>query len=95
MKSKENIIWIVIVLLIGIYLFPSIKNRLAFAGSRPAAHELAPGFSLYDLSGKNVRQPKNCINEQFMDPLTAWKIAGLPKPDEAIVNVIEYGQTPT
>ncbi len=54
MKLKENIIWIIIVLIIGFYLFPSVKNRLAFAGSRPAVHEPAPEFSLHDLSGKNV-----------------------------------------
>lgn len=29
---------------------------------------------------KNVHQPEKCFSEQFMDPLKAWKIAGLPKP---------------
>ena len=29
---------------------------------------------------KNVHQPKNCLSEQFLDPIQAWKIAGLPKP---------------
>lgn len=29
---------------------------------------------------KNVGQPRNCVNEKFMDPVTAWKIAGLPNP---------------
>jgi TusE/DsrC/DsvC family sulfur relay protein len=29
---------------------------------------------------KNVHQPKNCLREQFLDPIQAWKIAGLPKP---------------
>jgi TusE/DsrC/DsvC family sulfur relay protein len=28
----------------------------------------------------NVHQPKECTFEQFPDPETAWKIAGLPKP---------------
>lgn len=31
---------------------------------------------------KNVHQPKDCLTEQFMDPVTAWKIAGLPNPGE-------------
>ncbi|HXW69393.1 MAG TPA: TusE/DsrC/DsvC family sulfur relay protein [Dissulfurispiraceae bacterium] len=34
---------------------------------------------------KNVQQSKNCFSEQFLDPLTAWKIAGLPKPDEHVI----------
>lgn len=55
MKLKKNIIWIIIVLLIGVYLFPSLKNRLAFAGGKPAVNETAPEFSFKDLSGKNVR----------------------------------------
>ena len=55
MKSVKNIIWIVIVLVVGIYLFPTIKNRVAFAGNKPALNEMAPEFSLKDLSGKNVR----------------------------------------
>ena len=29
---------------------------------------------------KNVHQEKECLYEQFIDPLKAWKIAGLPKP---------------
>jgi len=55
MKSKVNIIWIVVILAVGIYLFPTIKNRLAFAGSKPAINEIAPEFSLKDLNGKYVR----------------------------------------
>ncbi len=34
---------------------------------------------------KNVHQPKNCIAEQFMDPVKAWKIAGLPNPGEEVI----------
>lgn len=52
-------------------------------------------FPILNAVCRNVHQPKNCINEQFIDPLTAWKLAGLPKPSEDIVNVIEYGQPPT
>ncbi|MEJ2233954.1 MAG: TusE/DsrC/DsvC family sulfur relay protein [Syntrophobacterales bacterium] len=29
---------------------------------------------------KNVHQENECLYEQFIDPLKAWKIAGLPKP---------------
>jgi len=34
---------------------------------------------------KNVHQPKNCVTEQFVDPVTAWKIAGLPNPGEEVI----------
>lgn len=55
MKSVKNIIWIVIVLVAGIYLFPVVKDRVAFAGSNPSINEAAPEFSLKALNGKNVR----------------------------------------
>jgi TusE/DsrC/DsvC family sulfur relay protein len=29
---------------------------------------------------KSVHQPMSCEFEEFPDPLTSWKIAGLPKP---------------
>lgn len=34
---------------------------------------------------KNVHQSKDCFSEEFIDPLKAWKIAGLPKPDEHVI----------
>lgn len=34
---------------------------------------------------KNVHQSKDCFSEDFIDPLKAWKIAGLPKPDEHVI----------
>ncbi len=34
---------------------------------------------------KNVHQPINCVTEQFMDPVKAWKIAGLPNPGEEVI----------
>jgi len=37
---------------------------------------------------KNVHQPKDCVNVQFIDPLKAWKIAGLPKPNEQVIGYL-------
>lgn len=37
---------------------------------------------------KNIHQPKDCVNEEFVDPMKAWKIAGLPNP-----GVIDTGST--
>ncbi|GBE02629.1 thiol-disulfide oxidoreductase ResA [bacterium BMS3Abin08] len=53
MKTR-NIIWIVLLLILGIYLFPSIKNRVVSAKNNFSKTSMAPGFSLKDLSGKEV-----------------------------------------
>ncbi len=39
---------------------------------------------------KNVHQPANCEYELFMDPITAWKIAGLPKPTTEVFAYIRH-----
>jgi tRNA 2-thiouridine synthesizing protein E len=33
----------------------------------------------------NVHQPRTCVTDQFIDPVTAWKIAGLPNPGEEVI----------
>lgn len=38
---------------------------------------------------KNVHQSKDCVNEDFVDPLKAWKIAGLPKPSEEVISYLK------
>ncbi|MFO0753746.1 MAG: TusE/DsrC/DsvC family sulfur relay protein [Thermodesulfovibrionales bacterium] len=42
-------------------------------------------FPLLGAVCKNIHRPGDCFSEAFLPPLTAWKIAGLPKPDEHIV----------
>ncbi|MDI6802171.1 MAG: TusE/DsrC/DsvC family sulfur relay protein [Thermodesulfovibrionales bacterium] len=37
---------------------------------------------------KNIHQPKECVSEEFIDPLKAWKIAGLPRPGEEVVSYL-------
>jgi tRNA 2-thiouridine synthesizing protein E len=39
---------------------------------------------------KNVGQSKECGYEQFMDPIQAWKIAGLPKPTTEVFAYIKH-----
>ena len=39
---------------------------------------------------KQVHQPANCQYEQFMDPIQAWKIAGLPKPTTEVYAYIRH-----
>ncbi len=51
-------------------------------------------FPIINAICKNIHQPKNCIQEKFITPLFAWKVAGLPHPDEPIVSLLEAGQSP-
>lgn len=36
-------------------------------------------FPILNYVCKNIHQPKQCVNEQFVNPEKAWKIAGLPQ----------------
>jgi TusE/DsrC/DsvC family sulfur relay protein len=38
---------------------------------------------------KYVHQPDGCVSDEFMDPVTAWKIAGLPKPDDEFIGYLK------
>ncbi len=38
-------------------------------------------FPILNYVCKNIHQPKNCVNEKFINPIKAWRIAGLPKPE--------------
>ena len=40
---------------------------------------------------RNVHQPKDCVAEKFMEPLTAYKVAGLPKPIDQLKQYLEGG----
>ncbi len=42
-------------------------------------------FPMLSFVCKNVHQPKDCVNEEFIDPLKAWKIAGLPNPGDEVI----------
>ena len=33
---------------------------------------------------KNVHQPNDCMTDKFLNPVQAWKIAGLPNPGEEV-----------
>lgn len=38
-------------------------------------------FPILNYVCKNIHQPRECMNEQFVNPEMAWKIAGLPALD--------------
>ena len=37
-------------------------------------------FPILNYVCKNVHQARECVREKFLDPMKAWKIAGLPRP---------------
>ena len=39
---------------------------------------------------KNVKQTKDCHYQQFPDPIVAWRIAGLPKPNPEVLAKIKH-----
>lgn len=43
---------------------------------------------------KNVHQPDDCVNEEFIDPVVAWKIAGLPEPNNEVVSYLKRPPNP-
>lgn len=43
---------------------------------------------------KNVHQPEDCVNEEFIDPVVAWKIAGLPEPNNEVVSYLKRPPNP-
>ena len=44
---------------------------------------------------KNLNKPRDCMRDEFEVPLIAWKLAGLPHPEEPVISLLEAGQTPT
>lgn len=40
---------------------------------------------------RNIHQPHDCVNEEFIDPVKAWRIAGLPEPGEEVLAYLKRG----
>lgn len=38
-------------------------------------------FPILNYVCKHVKQSQSCLNDEFINPMNAWKIAGLPKLD--------------
>ena len=38
----------------------------------------------------NVNQPKECVTQKFVDPVKAWKIAGIPNPGEEVETYLHH-----
>jgi tRNA 2-thiouridine synthesizing protein E len=51
-------------------------------------------FPIINAICKNVHEPKDYVHEKFINPLIAWKVGGLPHPEEPITSLLEAGQSP-
>ncbi len=51
-------------------------------------------FPILNAVCKNTHKPKDCVQEDFINALLAWKLAGLPHPEEPIISLLEAGQSP-
>ena len=51
-------------------------------------------FPIFSAVCKHVNLPGNCVYEGFYSPLLAWKLAGLPRPEEPMRSLLEAGQSP-
>lgn len=51
-------------------------------------------FPIVNSVCKNVNLPKGCVGERFLNPLVAWKLAGLPRPEEPVMSLLAAGQSP-
>ena len=54
-------------------------------------HKFEP-FPILNYVCKNVKQPRGCLNEEFINPMKAWKTAGLPKPEGILFVSVDSGQ---
>lgn len=61
------------------------KDRMDIIKFARAYYKQHNAFPLLRGVCRNVHQSKDCFSEEFLDPLKAWKIAGLPQPDEHVI----------
>jgi len=65
------------------------KDRLEIIKFMREYYMKFKAFPILGAVCKNVHQPKDCVNEDFIDPVKAWKIAGLPKPSEEVISYLQ------
>lgn len=65
------------------------KERIEVIRFMRDYYEKFKAFPVLGSVCKNVHQPKDCVNEDFVDPIKAWKIAGLPRPSEEVISYLK------
>ncbi|MEJ2183487.1 MAG: TusE/DsrC/DsvC family sulfur relay protein [Nitrospirota bacterium] len=38
----------------------------------------------------NVMQPKDCVTKKFMNPIQAWRVAGIPNPGKEVETYLHH-----
>lgn len=69
---------------------PLTEERMAILRFMREYYQKFNAFPMVPAVCKNVQQPKNCLSEQFLDPIQAWKIAGLPQPTTEVLAYIRH-----
>jgi len=69
---------------------PLTRERMDILKFLRGYYEKFRSFPVVQSVCKNVHQPKECEYEQFLDPIQAWKIAGLPKPTTEVFAYIKH-----
>ncbi len=65
------------------------KERLEVIKFMRTYYDQFRAFPVLNSVCRNVHQSSACVNEDFVDPLKAWKIAGLPKPSEEVISYLK------
>lgn len=69
---------------------PLTKERMDILKFMRDYYKVYSAFPIVRAVCKHVHQPKDCAYEQFPDPVKAWKIAGLPKPNTDVLVRIKH-----
>ena len=69
---------------------PLSKERMDILMFIRDYYEKFEAFPIVRAVCKNVGQSKDCQYQQFPDPIMAWKIAGLPKPNPEVLAKISH-----
>jgi TusE/DsrC/DsvC family sulfur relay protein len=71
------------------------KERLAIIRFLRDYYKEYNYFPILNAVCLNVHLPNECMKQQFIEPLKAWKIAGLPKPNDIVLTYLTSGMVPT
>lgn len=69
---------------------PLTEERMAILKFMRGYYKHFQSFPMLRAICKNVQQSKECTYEQFLDPIQAWKIAGLPKPTTEVFAYLKH-----
>ena len=70
---------------------PLTEEKLAILRFMRDYYRIHNSFPVVRAVCRNVHQAKGCAYEQFPDPIIAWKIAGLPKPNSEVFARVKHG----